>query len=96
MATVSRTKSVRKDAWRTLESFFSASAVGVFKDPVGARIKLRFGIGFLGFDRQMRTLDGQTVKRLEIGSASSLARARMQVRVDKDVDVTYTLILPGP
>ena len=96
MSTVTRTKFVSKGAWRTLESFFSASAIGVFEDPASARIKVRYGIGFLGFDRQKQTLDGQTVKRLEIGSSGSLARARMQIRVKKDADVTYTLILPGP
>jgi hypothetical protein len=96
MATVSRTKFVGKGDWRTLETFFNASATGTFEDPSGALIKVRYGVGFFGFDRQKQTLDGESVKRLEVGSGGSLARARMQIRVNRDADVTYTLILPGP
>ena len=96
MPTVTRTRFVTRGGWRTLETFFGSSATGVFEDPAGARIKVRYGFGFFGFDRQKQTLDGQTAKRLEVGSTASLARARMQVRVERDADITYSLILPGP
>ena len=96
MATVTRIKFVTEGGWRTLETFLNASATGVFDKPAGAVIKVRYGVGFLGFDRQKQTLDGRNPRRLEVGSAGSLARARMQIRVDRDTDVTYTVILPGP
>ena len=96
MATVVRTKTVTKGDWRTLETFFNTTATGVFRTPAGASIKLRFGVGFLGFDRQKQTLDGVNDKRLEVTSGLSKLRARMQMRVSQDAVVTYTIFLPGP
>jgi hypothetical protein len=96
MAVVTREVFVTAGGWRTLETFFNASVVGVFRDPAGAQIKVRYGVGFFGFDRQRQTLDGDTDKRLDVGKGGSLARARMQMKVNHDTDVTYRLILPGP
>lgn len=96
MAVVTKTVFVTEGGWRTLETFFNASGVGVFKDPSGAQIKVRYGIGSFGFDRQKQTLNGETDKRLDIGKGGSIARARMQMKVNQDTEVTYTLILPGP
>jgi hypothetical protein len=96
MATETKTVFVTGGGWRTLETFFNASGVGVFEDPAGARIKVRYGVGIFGFDRQNQTLDGETDKRLDVGRGGSVARARMQIRNSRDTEVTYTLILPGP
>jgi hypothetical protein len=96
MATITETVFVRKGSWRTLRTFFRASATGVFLRPAGATIKVRFGVSFLGFDRQKQSLDGETTKTLVVSLGSSLLRARMQIRVSKDDEVTYTLHLPGP
>ena len=75
---VLRTKFVRAGAWRTLETFFNASATGFFITPAGAQIKVRLGDGsFLGVDRQRQTLDGFNTKRLVVGGASIVV-ARMQ------------------
>lgn len=96
MATVVRTKLVRKGDWRTLETFINAKATGVFRHPAGARIKIRYGIGFLGFNRQTQTLNGQADKLLEVSKGASVVRARMQMTVLQDAEVTYTVHLPGP
>lgn len=96
MPVVTKTVFVTEGGWRTLETFFNASASGIFEDPAGAKIKVRYGVGFFGFDRQKQTLNGQDDKRLDVGKGGSFARARMQIDVDEDTELTYTLILPGP
>ena len=97
MATVDRTRLVRAGDWRTLETFwgFSGEAQGVFRHPVGAMIKVRYGLGWFGFNRQTQTLDG-TARTLEVGNVGSASRARMQMRVSQDAEVSYVLHLPGP
>jgi hypothetical protein len=95
-ATVIKTVFVRSGDWRTLETYVNAAAIGVFNDPAGAQIKVRYGVGIFGFDRQKQTLDGSTNKRLDVGKTASLSRARMQIKVNRDTEVTYTLILEGP
>ena len=88
------TKTVRvtRGGWRTLEWFFGATGepVAEFLGPAGAQIKVRYGVSFLGFDRQRQTLDGDTVKRLSIGTPIG---ARMQIRVIETSLVTYTVNL---
>ena len=96
MPLINKTVIVTEGGWRTLETFFNASGVGVFEDPAGAKIKVRYGIGVFGFDGQKRTLDGEIDKQLDVGKGGSIARARMQIRVNRDSEVAYTLILPGP
>jgi hypothetical protein len=98
VATVDRVRFVKAGDWRTLETFFGTggSAQGVFVHPAGARIKVRYGFGWFGFNRQSQTLDGIRTRTLDVGSVGSAARARMQMRVNGDVEVTYVLHLPGP
>lgn len=98
MATVQRIRDVKAGDWRTLETFWGngGSVQGVFRLPAGARIKVRYGAGWLGFNRQQQTLDGVVAKTLDVGSVGSVARARMQMRVNQDAEVSYTLHLPGP
>jgi hypothetical protein len=88
-----RTKFVKAGSWRTLESFWNAKATAFFRMPNGAQIKVRYGTGFLGFDRQKQTLDGQSFKKLTVGTGS-VAYARMQMKVATDTEVTYD-IYPG-
>ncbi len=98
MATVDRGPfDLKAGDWRTLETFFGAGdAQGVFRRPAGARIKVRYGVGWFGFDRQRQTLDGTNAKTLDVGSNGAKARARMQMRVNQDAEVSYVLHLPGP
>jgi hypothetical protein len=83
-----RTKHIRSGTWRTVESFWNAKGTAFFRAPAGTRIKVRYGVGFLGFNRQEQTLNGSDFKKLEVGSGS-VAIARMQVRVSQSADVTY-------
>lgn len=96
MPVLTRIKDVKSGKWRTMEWFWNSSGIGTFEDPSGARIKVRYGVGWFGFDRQKQTLDGANPKRLEVGKGGSLARARMQMRVQRNTEVTYTLTLEGP
>jgi hypothetical protein len=97
MATVDRIRDVKEGDWRTLETFFGGGpAQGVFTRPQGARIRVRYGFGWFGFNRQTQTLEGNSVRTLDVGSLGSNARARMQMRVNQDTEVSYVLHLPGP
>ena len=87
------TKHVMSGGWRTLEWFFGGTGTAFFEAPPEAQIKVRFGLGWFGFDSQKQTLDGHTRKKLTVGR-SSYARARFQIKVTKTTDVTY-LIFPG-
>ena len=96
MPSIERRKLVRAGDWRTLESFWNTTADGLFISPAGAQIKIRYGGGWpVGRDAQKQTLDGTATKKLSVGRAS-LVYARMQMKVARDVEVTYILLLPGP
>ncbi len=82
------TKHIGKGDWRTVESFWNANGVAFFKAPSGAQIKVRYGYGWLGFDRQKQTLNGFDYKKLDVG-LGSLGYARMQIKVSQSTDVTY-------
>lgn len=82
-----RTKRITS-GWRTIETFWNAKGTAFFKVPAGAQVKIRYGIGWLGFDRQKQTLDGTNYKKLSVGIVS-VAYARMQISVPSTTDVTY-------
>lgn len=92
-AEVIRVKHINSGDWRTVESFWNAQGTAFFRLPAGARIKVRYGVGFLGFNRQEQVLDGSSFKKLEVGFGS-VAVARMQIRVSQSTDVTYD-VYPG-
>lgn len=79
---------VKKGKWKTVEQFFNANGVAFFKAPEDASIKVRYGVGWLGKDRQKKKLDGRTYKKLKVGKYS-LLRARMQIKVKKNTMITY-------
>ncbi|KAM3093834.1 hypothetical protein ACKFKF_28415 [Phormidesmis sp. 146-12] len=76
--------------WRTVESFWNTNGTAFFKLPAGASVKVRYGVGFVGFDRQKQTLDGSGYKKLPVGTGS-ISRARMQVKVSQTTDITYDI-----
>ena len=89
-----RTKHVTSGGWRTVESFWNASGTAFFKAPSGAQIKVRYGVGWFGFDRQKQTLNGRDFRKLSVG-LGSLGYARMQVKVSQTTDVTYDVYGDG-
>lgn len=95
MAEIERNKVVKAGGWRTLESGWNATFSCRFKDPAGAQVKIRYGGGWwFGFDRQKQTLNG-TNKIVNV-TRLSLAYARVQINVQRDTEVKYTYIAPGP
>lgn len=88
-----RTKRVTSGDWRTLEWFFNSAGTAFFDIPAGAEIKVRYGVGWFGKDRQKQRLDG-TIRKLQVGGAFTLTRARFQIKVQQTTDVTYD-VYPG-
>jgi len=89
-----RTKRVTSGGWRTVETFWNAAGTAFFKAPSGAQIKVRYGVGWFGFDRQKQTLNGRDFRKLSVG-LGSLGYARMQVMVSQTADVTYDVYGDG-
>lgn len=91
MAEITRNKLVKAGAWRTLESGWGATFSCRFQNPAGAQIKVRYGGGWwFGWDSQKQTLDG-TPKIVNV-SGASIVYARVQMKVQRDTQVTYTYI----
>lgn len=89
-----RTKRIAGAGWRTVESFWNVRGMAFFKASSGTLIKVRYGVGWCGLDRQKQTLNGRDFKKLEVG-LGSLGYARMQVRVSQTTDVTYDVYSDG-
>jgi hypothetical protein len=87
---VDRIGYVQAGDWRTLETFWNTSATGYFYFPAGAQIKVRYGVGWFGYDSDKQTLDGRSTKVLRVGGASVL-RARMQMKFGRSLYVNYTI-----
>jgi hemolysin activation/secretion protein len=92
MASVTKTKTVKSGDWRTLESGWNVHFFMHFIQPLGAQVKVRYGIGWFGWDSQKQTLNGQTTVKLEVTEGSSKAYARVQIKVRQTSEVTYTYI----
>lgn len=92
---INKTKFVKRGAWRTLESGWNAQFWVSFFSPKGAQIKVRYGGGWpFGWDSQKQTLDGIQIKWVKV-TRSSLVYARVQIYVQRDVDISY-VYYPGP
>jgi len=90
MPTVDRSKTAEGGEWTTLEWGWNADFVIRIRGPRDAKIKVRYGVGFFGWDRQKQTLDGRTFKQLEIPSVPIPVRAQIKVPDDTRVFYTYT------
>lgn len=91
MTEIVRSKLVKSGKWRTLESGWNVTFACRFRDPAGARVKVRYGDGWpFGKDRQKQTLNGSD--RLLRVSGASVLYARIQMNVQQDTQVTYTYI----
>jgi hypothetical protein len=90
---VIRLKHLTSGKTQTVESFWNASATVFFREPVGAKINVKYGKGRFSVNRQMQTLNGVDYKKLTVG-AGSLVFARIRVKVPVDADVTYD-VYPG-
>lgn len=92
---ITKTKLVRRGAWRTLESGWNVKFWISFFGPRGAQVKVRYGGGWpFGWDSQKQTLNAEDIKWLKV-TGSSILYARVQVYVQQDTDITYTYY-PAP
>lgn len=94
-ATVERTTWVSAGSYRTLAGLWHTTAVGTFRCPAEARIRVRYGYGWLARNRQNQTLDCDSYKRLSVG-AWSVLYARMQIKVPTSQYVQWTYTVDGP
>jgi len=89
---------VKAGAWRTVFTLWGSGVKvrGVFTRPAGMQIKVRYGVGWFGADRQKQTLDGVNPKTLSVGGATTYLRVRFQVKVQSDTRVTWEHLVEGP
>ncbi len=82
--------------WKTLETFWGSvgGTTAFFLLPTGVRIKVRYGLGWFGWDRQTQTLDGVNEKRLSV--SGFVGRARMQARSATSTTLSYEIEFFGP
>lgn len=76
--------------WRTLATLWNASALARFVGPSGATVKIRYGVGWFGWDSQKQTLNGSTIKQLSVSKTASVSRARIQIKVPATGWITWT------
>ena len=96
MARVTRGVFVKSGKWRTLATHWSTAKVRFyFQKPGGAKIRVRYGYGWFSRNRQKQTLDGSVVKIISIGSWG-LTRAKIQMKVSADSNVSYDIETIGP
>lgn len=90
MATTTHQALLKPGKWRTLETVFGSvpSITNVFVRPAGVRLKVRYGAGWFGFDRQKHTTDGVNDKALTV--SGFVGRARFQARVDAETHLIWT------
>ena len=89
-----RTLRLKAGEWRTVESLWGGSATAFFRAPEGAQVRVFYGLGRLGTERQTQTLAGEHYAKVSV-RLGSFARARVQVMVPRDATFTYD-IYPGP
>jgi len=88
-----RTLRLKAGAWRTVEALRGTSATAFFRAPAGAQIRVHYGLGPFGAERQVQTLDGEHYAKVEVGRG--VVPAKIQVMVARDATFTYD-IYPGP
>ena len=90
-----QTTYVKAGEYRTLATLWNTSAKAEFLCPPGAKIRVRYGGGWLAFHRQGQTLDCLNAKRLSVGKFSAIV-ARMQIKVPESGYVNWAYITEGP
>jgi hypothetical protein len=88
---VVREKTIKKGAWRTVETFVNSSATIFFLSPANCQVKLVSFPGTKGNQRQ--TLDGVKIKTVKVGGVRGLF-GRVQVRASETTTVRY-VVWPG-
>lgn len=83
-------------SWRTLETFVGqvGKTIAIFRIPGGVKLKVRYGVGWFGWNRQSTTTDGLNEKRLTV--EGWVGRARMQARVTRLTQLEWKRLTEGP
>lgn len=91
---VMRERRVRAGKWETLETYWNAVGHAYFRAPENAKIKVRYGVGWFGKDRQKQTLNGREARQLKV-SKWSKTYARMQIKAPSSTVIYYTACSRG-
>ena len=96
MATANMDRVLKPGKWLTLETVSGKvpEIRHVFERPAGVRLKVRYGAGWFGFDRQKNTTDGVDAKSLSV--SGWVGRARFQAKVERETHLVWTRFTPGP
>lgn len=89
MAVVSRSRFVTAGGWRTLESGWNISFGCRFRDPTGAQVRVRYGVGVFGWNEQRHTLNGSSITVI-VNNLQSTLYAQVQMRVQQSSNVNYS------
>lgn len=96
MSRITENVFVKAGKWRTLVTHWSNAEIRFyFRNPEGAKIRVRYGSGWLSKNRQTQTLDGSVEKIISIGTWG-LTRAKIQMKTLKDSNVMYDIEAIGP
>lgn len=90
-----RTSYVKSGDYRTLATLWNTSVTAEFQCPYGAKIRVRYGGGWFAVNRQNKTLDCTTAKRVSVGKFSAVV-ARIQIKVPESGNVNWGYITEGP
>lgn len=96
MSRITKTVFVNAGKWRTLETHWSSAEIRFyFRNPQGAKIRVRYGYGWLSKNRQTQTVDGNSEKIISIGTWG-LTRAKVQMKTLNNSNITYDIEVIGP
>jgi len=86
-----RTSYVSSGGYRTLATLWNTNVKAEFLCPAGAKIRVRYGGGWLAKNRQEQKLDCRTAKRVSV-SRFSVFVARIQIKVPQSGYVSWAYI----
>ncbi|SHJ48131.1 hypothetical protein [Pseudozobellia thermophila] len=96
MARITRSAFIKKGKWNTLETRWSNAKIHFyFRRPEGAKIRVKYGVGWFSKTRQNQTLDGIERKSISVGSWG-LTRAKIQVKPLIDQNIDFEIVTEGP
>lgn len=84
MSRISKTVFVKAGKWRALETRWAS-----------AKIKARYGFGWLSKNRQKQPLDGNSGKRISIGTWG-VNRVNVQIKTSNISNLDYDIEVIGP
>jgi len=84
------TKFVRKNKWCTVEILWNCRKKIVFIGPPDARIRVRYGVGWLSANCRVQILDGNQQRIVEV-NGWSVFMAKVQIYSNSEEFISYSL-----